>query len=65
MDNEKLVSCPYCGEEISIEVELFAGRHQTFIEDCPVCCRPIEYDIHIDSDAIITIQCRTEEGTDY
>lgn len=33
--------CPYCGSGISIELEPdMAG--QCFIEDCPVCCRPIE-----------------------
>jgi len=33
--------CPYCGEEISMVLDLSAGG-QTYIEDCEVCCRPIE-----------------------
>ena len=36
------VMCPYCGEHITAEAEPEAGDHR-FVEDCPVCCRPIEY----------------------
>ena len=38
------VQCPYCGETIEIEVEL-VDQAQAFIEDCTVCCRPIQYHI--------------------
>lgn len=34
-------SCPYCGEPISMVLDL-SEEHQTFVEDCEVCCRPIE-----------------------
>ena len=36
------VQCPYCGEMIELEVEDLKGA-QAFIEDCTVCCRPIQY----------------------
>lgn len=35
------VQCPYCGEPIELEVDSSAGE-QGYIEDCSVCCRPIE-----------------------
>lgn len=38
--------CPYCGESISIVVDLSALQGQAsanFIEDCEVCCRPIDF----------------------
>jgi hypothetical protein len=38
------VQCPYCGETIEVDVELF-GEDQSYIEDCNVCCRPIEFSI--------------------
>ncbi len=31
--------CDACGEEIVIPVDLTEGSHQTYVEDCPVCCR--------------------------
>jgi hypothetical protein len=35
------VCCPYCGEAIELLVDASAGT-QRYIEDCSVCCRPIE-----------------------
>jgi len=39
------VQCPYCGEMIEIDVETM-GEQQSLIEDCTVCCRPIQYEIN-------------------
>ncbi len=36
------VDCPYCGETFETAVDDSAGD-QDYIEDCPVCCRPIEF----------------------
>ncbi len=38
---EHSFECPYCGEEISMVLDTSVAR-QTYIEDCEVCCRPIE-----------------------
>jgi hypothetical protein len=38
---EHSFECPYCGEEISMVLDTSVTR-QTYIEDCEVCCRPIE-----------------------
>ena len=38
---EHAVSCPYCGELIWLLVDLSAGSSD-YIEDCSVCCRPLE-----------------------
>lgn len=35
------LSCPYCGELIEMSLDPSAGP-QRYIEDCSVCCRPIE-----------------------
>jgi hypothetical protein len=40
------VGCPYCGESYGISIDLTAGS-QTQIEDCQVCCQPIEFAIKI------------------
>lgn len=36
--------CPYCGETIELDVEPMEET-QNFIEDCTVCCRPIQYHV--------------------
>ena len=38
---EKPFCCPYCGESITILIDLSVDS-QTYIEDCEVCCRPME-----------------------
>ena len=46
MIEEPGVTCPYCGETITIMVDTTAGSQRT-IEDCFVCCQPIELTIEI------------------
>lgn len=42
------VSCPYCGESLDVALDLSAGS-QRYIEDCQVCCRPIEFTVTVDA----------------
>ena len=37
-DDTQLVTCPYCGEEIEIYVEL--DVRGSYVQDCEVCCNP-------------------------
>ena len=32
--------CPYCGEEVEVELDPIGASSETYIEDCPVCCNP-------------------------
>jgi len=41
------IQCPYCGERFAVEIDTSAGDHDT-IEDCHVCCRPINFHIEVD-----------------
>lgn len=38
---EHYFNCPYCLESISVLIDITI-REQTYIEDCQVCCNPIE-----------------------
>ena len=38
---EYYFQCPYCWEEISMLLDPSVSR-QTYVEDCEVCCNPIE-----------------------
>lgn len=49
MLEEAEVTCPCCWETIVLELDLSAGS-QTYVEDCPVCCRPM------------TVRLRVEHG---
>jgi transcription elongation factor Elf1 len=48
---EHFFICPYCFEEISMLVDPSSDR-QEYIEDCEVCCNPIEVKIQVESDEI-------------
>jgi hypothetical protein len=43
------VTCPYCGEQITLLLDL-SVETQSYIEDCSVCCQPM------------AISYRAEEG---
>jgi hypothetical protein len=38
---ERRINCPYCGEPLTLLLDVSAGE-QAYVEDCAVCCRPIE-----------------------
>lgn len=58
---ETTVGCPYCGERISVLLDLSVG-HQVYVEDCQVCCCPIVFDVQADHDDRITVQVSREDG---
>jgi transcription elongation factor Elf1 len=41
--------CPYCGESFETQTDTSAGS-QRYVEDCAVCCRPIEVHLRVDPD---------------
>ena len=57
---EYTFACPYCGEEISMVLDLSVGR-QSYIEDCEVCCRPIEIRYAVEDDALIEFAANSTE----
>ncbi len=55
--NELVVSkvqCPYCGEQIEVLIDCSVS-HQCYIEDCPVCCRLINFNTSLDQDNALSI----------
>jgi hypothetical protein len=46
------VNCPYCGEAFATQADASAGSC-TYIEDCQVCCQPIEMELHVDEDGAL------------
>ncbi len=44
---EHFFQCPYCWEEISMLLDASVSS-QTYVEDCEVCCNPIEVSAQFD-----------------
>jgi Cysteine-rich CPXCG len=45
---EAEVTCPYCGESVTIGLDPSGGRSQAYVEDCQVCCQP--WQVHVSYD---------------
>ena len=54
------IMCPHCGESIEIVVDL-SEPEQTYIEDCSVCCRPIEIRVQAAGGEIIELETTASE----
>lgn len=44
-----LVTCPYCGEPFETSADASAGMC-SYVEDCQVCCQPIEIELRVDGE---------------
>lgn len=42
LELEKRFKCPYCFEKISMLLDLSENGQQSYVEDCEVCCQPIQ-----------------------
>lgn len=53
--------CPYCGETVEIVLDCSVATQQ-YIEDCQVCCRPIEIvaDVDENGEAHVTLYHENE-----
>jgi len=51
---ERRIHCPFCGEPITIVVDTSAGS-QSYIEDCQVCCQPMQIIIEAADGELLSI----------
>jgi hypothetical protein len=53
--------CPYCGEPVSVEIDEGVEGEQRQIEDCWVCCRPIEVIAAFDEEGPRVVLLRSDD----
>lgn len=51
---EHFFSCPHCWEEISMLLD--PSVSQTYIEDCEVCCNPIEINVGFEAGELMKFE---------
>ena len=56
---ETTSQCPYCWEEITLLID-GSIENQEYIEDCEVCCRPIDFIVEVDEQGSATVQARLQ-----
>ena len=57
---EHTFQCPYCGEDISMVLDL-SVHQQTYIEDCEVCCNPIQVSYTTEDGELASFEARKLE----
>ena len=55
----QMIDCPYCGEAIEVVIDCSIPE-QAYIEDCQVCCRPINFFVAVDTDGDAVVQVKSE-----
>ncbi|WP_299227327.1 CPXCG motif-containing cysteine-rich protein [uncultured Psychroserpens sp.] len=57
---EHFFQCPYCWETISMLIDISQIK-QSYIEDCEVCCNPIQLHITTENQEIINFLAQNIE----
>ena len=57
---EQFFACPYCNAEISVLLDPSVPA-QAYIEDCEVCCRPLEIRYQIDEGELVEFSAEAVE----
>ena len=55
------MTCPCCGEDITLVVDLSVPT-QDYIEDCFVCCRPMRVVYTTEDGALASIHVESSDG---
>lgn len=53
--------CPYCGEEVDVAVDEMGVSEESYVEDCPVCCRPWQVHVVRDGPDVAVYLSRDDE----
>ena len=53
IEEDYLFSCPHCGVELSVRLDQTGGREQQFVQDCEICCRPIQIEVRFEGGDVV------------
>jgi hypothetical protein len=56
MIEEATVECASCGEAFALSIDTTGGGVQDYVEDCPVCCRPMEIRVRCRPGEVLSVQ---------
>ena len=57
---EHFFTCPYCWQTISMVLDVSVSE-QTYVEDCEVCCQPIEITYALEDETLTGFEARVME----
>lgn len=57
---EQTIRCPYCDENIEVLLDP-TDLDQQYIEDCQVCCKPINFSVFENIDEELTVRVTSDD----
>ena len=57
---EYAFDCPYCAAPITMLLDPSVPR-QRYVEDCEVCCNPVEVAYEVEDDEVVAFEARSIE----
>lgn len=57
---QQSIGCPYCGETIKVLIDS-SDMEQQYIEDCQVCCKPINFLVTSSMDGDLSVRVYSED----
>ena len=57
---EHFFQCPYCWEKISMLIDS-SQNSQNYIEDCEICCNPIQISVSCENNELLSFQAENIE----
>ncbi|KTF16604.1 CPXCG motif-containing cysteine-rich protein [Pseudoalteromonas sp. H105] len=57
---QSTITCPYCGERLDILIDP-SDLDQQYIEDCQVCCKPINFLVQMDIDETLFVTVSSDD----
>ena len=62
---EMNIQCPYCLQAISVLVDTGVYEYTTLVDDCEVCCRPIEISYSVQDGEVSSLSYNSIEGNEF
>jgi len=59
------LTCPYCKQAITILLDLGVFGFTEVVDDCEVCCRPIEVSYNVEDGIVTTFNYNPIEGNEF
>ena len=57
---ETRVQCPYCWERFNLLIDT-SVTPQEYVEDCEICCRPIDFIVDLDDHGQVSVKARSQD----
>ena len=63
---ETFIQCPYCLENISVLLDTgIEDGTANIVDDCEVCCRPIEINYKVENYELVDFYYQSIEGNEF